>query len=66
MKKASEAKSVGNSNTTSTPEWERDCFDVMRHIISEKFAQNYDLAGKLVATSQELLIEATMDGFWGG
>lgn len=63
--KASKAKSLGNSNTSSTPEWERDRFDVMRHIVSEKFAQNFELAGKLVSTGQDTLIEATMDGFWG-
>lgn len=64
-KKASEAKSLGNSNTTTTVEWDNDRFDVMRHILKEKFAQNYDLAGMLVSTGQDLLIEATMDGFWG-
>lgn len=64
-KKASEAKGLGYSNTNSTPEWERDRFDVMRHIVTEKFAQNFELAGKLVSTGQELLIEATMDAFWG-
>lgn len=64
-KKASEAKGLGSSNTKTTPEWEADRFDVMRHIVTQKFAQNYELAGKLVSTGQELLIEATMDGFLG-
>lgn len=37
----------------------------MRQIATEKFTQNFELGGKLVSTGQSLLIEATIDGFWG-
>lgn len=62
---AKEAKLLSYGNTTISPEWDNDRFDVMRHIITEKFTQNYELGGKLVSTGQEALIEATIDGFWG-
>lgn len=64
-RKAVQAKRLGKSITTTTPEWDNDRFDVMRRITSEKFSQNYQLAGKLISSGQEQLIEATIDGFWG-
>lgn len=64
-KDAKEAKLLSHSNKTTTPEWDNDRFDVMRHLIMEKFTQNFDLGGKLVSTCQQTLIEATIDGFWG-
>lgn len=37
----------------------------MRQIVTEKFTQNYELAGKLISTGQETPIEENIDGFWG-
>lgn len=64
-RKAKEAKLLSHGNTTTTPEWDNDRFDVMRHVVTQKFTQNYELGGRLVSTGQQTLIEATIDGFWG-
>lgn len=45
--------------------WDAQKIDVMRTVVEEKFMQNPDLCHKLVATGQNSLIEATLDGFWG-
>lgn len=47
-----------------SPAWDSKKIDVMRTIVEEKFMQNPNLCEKLVATGQELLIEATLDSFW--
>lgn len=62
---AKEAKLLSHSNTKTTPEWDNDRFDVMRHVVTQKFTQNYELGGRLVSTGQLTLIESTIDGFWG-
>lgn len=64
-KSAVDAKRLGKGITHTTPEWDSDKIDVMRLIITEKFSQNFELGAKLVSTGQSLLIEATMDGYWG-
>lgn len=62
---AKEAKLLSHGNNKTTPEWDNDRFDVMRHVVTQKFTQNYELGGRLVSTGQHNLIEATIDGFWG-
>lgn len=58
-KKPSEAKLLGKG-VDPTPKW-----DVMRHIITEKFKQHKSLRDKLLATGQDNLIKASLDSFWG-
>lgn len=47
-----------------SPIWDSQKIDIMRTIVEEKFMQNPYLCDKLVATGQDLLIEATLDIFW--
>jgi ribA/ribD-fused uncharacterized protein len=46
-------------------DWETRKVDVMRRVIEAKFVQHADLAGRLVATGQRVLVEHSRDGFWG-
>lgn len=64
-KTAKRAKQLGNCITHTTDQWDSDKIDVIRQIITEKFNQNFELGGQLISTGQAMLIEATVDGFWG-
>lgn len=62
-RRAKEAKMLGYK-TLSNEKWDNDKIDVMRTILTE-FHQHPELCSKLIATGQDNLIEATVDGFWG-
>lgn len=46
-------------------DWEKVKVGIMEEIVRAKFEQNPDLAEKLLATGNQLLIEGGTDNFWG-
>lgn len=62
--KAEEAKRAC-SNLPSSKEWDASKQKTMKEIICAKFSQNLDLQGKLLATGDMPLLEATYDSYWG-
>lgn len=49
----------------STPKWDNAKRGIMKMIVQEKFSQNADLKGKLLDSGTTVLIEATIDTYWG-
>lgn len=62
-----EAKANGQHMLRLRPDWERVKYDVMRLVLSCKFAPGREEAGVLLATGDALLIEGTTwgDQAWG-
>jgi hypothetical protein len=62
-----EAKQQGKHMLRLRPDWERVKYDVMRLVLSRKFAQGRDEARVLLATGNALIVEGTMwgDQVWG-
>ena len=49
----------------TTVEWENSKTLIMRDILFEKFNQNDELYYRLMNTRPHMLIEASLDDFWG-
>lgn len=49
------------------PDWDEVKIEVMKHVIDLKFNQHKDIANKLMATNEKILIEGNTwcDNFWG-
>lgn len=63
-KTTKQVKSLG-SQIESKESWDKVKIDIMKTIVSKIFMQNPLLCDKLVGTGQTILIEATLDDFWG-
>lgn len=65
-KTPNQAKSIGR-RVQLRPNWEEIKYDVMRQVLRIKFAEGSELADKLLATGNALLIEGTNwnDTVWG-
>lgn len=61
---AKEAKIIG-SGVQIAPKWDAVKEEVMQRVVTAKFESNDLLARKLVDTGDKVLVEATMDLFWG-
>ena len=57
-------KRIG-ATITATPEWLRKADQVMYDLLVIKFNQNPELKKLLLATKEKILIEATMNRYWG-
>lgn len=61
---AKEAKIIG-SGVLIAPKWDLVKEEIMRRVVTAKFESDDLLARKLVDTGDKILVEATMDKFWG-
>lgn len=63
-KDAKDAKIIG-SGVQIVPKWDLVKEEIMRRVVAAKFNSNELLARRLVDTGDKILVEATMDKFWG-
>lgn len=61
------AKKAGRNISLDVERWNRRKIPVMQYVVTEKFVQNPELAGKLLATGDAVLVEGNTwnDKFWG-
>ena len=57
-------KRIGAS-IIATPEWLNNSDQIMYDLLKLKFGQNPDLAKRLLATENKVLVEATLNRYWG-
>lgn len=49
----------------SKPDWDHATRAIMKMIVKEKFSQNTELKNKLLRTGTTILVEGTIDPYWG-